>query len=298
MNKWWWLLLTILCWAAAGFAISGLRQSHGRYNGPLPRKVNRIVSMAPNLTEILFALGLDEKIVAVSNNSNYPPAAARKNKVGNFWQPSIEAVIAAKPDLVITLGFQQQRDLAERLNRLGYHCLTLKIDKINELFEAIKKMGKATGRQLAANELNLNIKKKLDKLSALMSTSNKVKVLWVIQRDPLRVAGQDTFVNELIELAGGQNAIGPTMHKYPPIGAEQVIASGVEVVIEPTMSSKDLAEQQAGALEYWSRFKNVPAAQSKRIYVIRGDTVCRLGPRIYEGVETIARCLRPELFEN
>ncbi len=298
MNKWWWLLLIILGWMAAGFAIFGFQQGQNRNDTPLPTQADRIISMAPNLTEILFALGLDDEIVGVTLGSDYPPATGKKPKVGTFWQPNIEAVIAAKPDLVITLGFDQQRNLAARLKRIGYNSLILNIEKVSELFEAIEIIGAATGKQREANELVSDITAKLNKLSALVSTNGRVKVLWVVQREPLRVAGRDTFVNEMIELAGGENAIEPTMHKYPPIGAEQVIACKPDVIIEPAMDQKDPVGQQAGALQYWSKFKNVPAVTNKRIYVIAGDTVSRLGPRLYEGTETIAQCLRPELFAD
>ncbi len=298
MNKWWWLLVIILCWAGVGFAIFDGRPDKNHCVTPLPSQVDRIVSMSPNLTEILFALGLDEKIVAVTLYSDYPPAAAKKPRVGTFWQPNIEAVIAARPDLVITLGFEQQKNLAERLKRIGYNSLILNIEKVSELFETLEKIGAATARQSEANELVCDIRKKLDNLSDLVATETKVRVLWVVQRQPLRVAGRSTFVNEMIELAGGENAIGPTVHKYPPIGAEQVIACGADVIIEPAMGHEDVAGQQDRALEYWSKFKNVPAVKNKRIYVINGDTVSRLGPRLYEGTETIARCLRPELFEK
>jgi len=298
MKKWWWLLVTILCWIGAGFVIFGTRQKRSHVVTPLPSQVNRIVSMAPNLTEILFALGLDKQIVAVSNDSDYPPQTAEKSKTGTFWHPNIEAVIAAKPDLVITLGFSQQRSLAQRLKRIGYNSLILNIEKVDELVEAIKKIGAATGKQYEANELVDDIRKKLDNLSSLLGTNNRVRVLWIVQREPLRVAGVDSFVNEMIELAGGKNAIGPTVHKYPPIGAEQVIACGADVIIEPAMEKGDLTKQRHKALQYWSKFKNVPAVRDRRVYVIDGDTVSRLGPRLYEGVETIAKCSRPELFEN
>jgi iron complex transport system substrate-binding protein len=298
MNKWLWLFLFILCWSAAGLAIFGFQQGQNYSTTPLPNQVNRIISMAPNLTEILFALGLGDKIAGVTLDSDYPPAATKKPKTGTFWQPNIETVIAAKPDLVITLGFTQQRDFAERLKRIGYKSLTLNIEKVSELFDAIRIIGISTGKQSEANELVSDITDKLDKLSKLVGTNDKVRVLWVVQREPLRVAGRDTFINELIELAGGENAIGSTLHKYPPIGAEQVIACNPDVVIEPAMNPKYTAEQQSGALEYWRRFKNIPAVTNKRIYVIDGDTVSRLGPRLYEGTEAIARCLRPELFTN
>lgn len=298
MNKWWWLLLIVLCWMAAGFAIFGPGQAQEGGAAPLPARAERIISAAPNLTEILFALGLQERIVGVTLHSDYPPAAKEKPKVGTFWQPNIEAVIAARPDLVITLRFQQQKDLAERLKRIGYRTLTVNIETVGELFEAIAKIGAAAGEQQRANELLMNIRKNLHVLSTLVDAGTKVRVLWVVQREPLRVAGRDTFVNEMIELAGGENAIGPTVHKYPPIGAEQVIACGAEVIIEPAMGGQDPAVQRQKSLEYWSRFENVPAVAERRVYVIPADAVSRLGPRLYEGVENIARCLRPELFEN
>jgi iron complex transport system substrate-binding protein len=298
MNKWWWLLLIITCWSAAGFAIFDFRQAQDSSDTPLPTRANRIVSLAPNLTEILFALGLEKEIVRVTLYSDYPPAAAKKPKAGTFWQPNIEAIIAARPDLIVTLGFEQQKNLAERLKRINYNCLTVDIEKVNDLFEVVETIGTATGKQYAANELVTNIRDNLVKLSALVGTEDKVRVLWVVQREPLRVAGRDTFVNEMIELAGGENAIGPTLHKYPPIGAEQVIVCGADVIIEPSMQQKDLTAQQNRALQYWSKFENLPAVTNNRIYVIPGDTVSRLGPRLYEAIETIAGCLRPELFEN
>jgi iron complex transport system substrate-binding protein len=268
MNKWWWLLLIISCWTAAGFAIFGPHQRQNGGDNPLPRHVDRIVSLAPNLTEILFALELDDKIVGVTLHSDYPPAATKKPKVGGFWQPNVEAVIATKPDLVVTLGFDQQKNIAERLKRIGYSSLTVGIEKVNDLFEAIEKIGAATGKQYRAKELAGDIRKKLNNLSVLVGTNDRIRVLWVVQREPLRVAGRDTFVNEMIELAGGENAIGSTIHKYPPIGAEQVIVCGAEVIIETAMQQEKPAEQQASALQYWSRFKKVPAVANKRVYVI------------------------------
>ena len=298
MNKWWWLLLSIVGWMTVGLAVSSLDGGQNSGEPALPVRVDRIVSMAPSLTEILFALGLDREIVAVTIFSDYPPAAAEKPKVGSFWQPNIEAVVAARPDLVMTLGFGQQKDIAERLKRIGYNTLAVNIEKVSDLFPAIGKIAAATGRQRQADELVGGMKDKLNALSALVGALPKVRVLWVVQRAPLRVAGRDTFVNEMIELAGGENAIERTVHKYPPIGAEQVIACGADVIIEPEMGQKDLDAQRDEALQYWRKFRNLPAVRDNRIYVIRGDTTSRLGPRLYEGTETIARCLRPHLFEN
>jgi len=298
MNKWWWLILTVSCWMVAGVAVFGHRQVRNGNCAPLPNRVDRIVSLAPNITEILFSLGLKDKIAGVTLDSDYPPEAATKPKVGTFWQPDVEAVVASRPELVITLGFEQQRILAERLKRIGYRNLTVNIEKVADLFKAIESIGMETGSQLRANELVSNIKAKLQQLATLVGAESKVRVLWVVQREPLRVAGRDTFINEMIELAGGENAIGPTVHKYPPIGSEQVVACNPEVIIEPAMGHVDVDEQRKTAIKFWSKFPHLPAVAYRRIYVIGDDTVSRLGPRLYEATETIARCLRPHLFVN
>jgi len=299
MNKWWWLLLVTLCWAGAGFTIFGVPGDQNCGDTSPPAKTGRIVSMAPNLTEILFALGLDKKVVAVSNDSDYPPEAADRKKVGTFWQPNIEAVIAAKPDLLVTLGFSQQKNLANRLKRIGYNTLTLNIEKVGELFEAIEKIGEATGKRLQAKALITDMRKKIDNLSALLTTGDRVRVLYVVQREPLRVAGRDTFINEIIELAGGESAIGPTVHKYPPIGTEQVIACGAEAIIESAVGTGDIGRQQRAAHDFWSKWPSLLAVENNRIYVIEADAVLRLGPRLPQAVEMIARCLHPDtLIQN
>ena len=144
----------------------------------------------------------------------------------------------------------------------------------------------------------LQLKDKISDVGVLLEGKERVKVLWVVQREPLRVAGRDTFVNEIIELAGGENAVGLTVHEYPPVGAEEVITCGAEVIIEPAMVKGDLAAQLESAKEYYGRYENLLAAKEGRIYVIDGDIVSRLGPRLYEAVVTTARCLRPGLFED
>ena len=260
-----------------------------------PKKPERIVSLAPNLTEILFALGLDEKIVAVSNGSDYPPEAANKERIGTFWQPNTESIIASKPDLVVTLGFEQHRAVADSLNRLGYQVLTLKIENIEQLLRAINKIGNVTGKHLEAEGLIMEIKNRiLSDERRTTSDEQRIKVLWVVQVEPLRVAGRNTFINELIELAGGKNAIGPTIQQYPPLGTEELLVSGAEVILQSAMGTSNIAEQQQAAEMFWSRWANLPAVKNNRIHIIEPDTVLRLGPRLPQGIELIARYLHPD----
>ena len=256
----------------------------------------RIASLAPNLTEILFALGLGEKVVAVSNGSDYPPEAANKKKIGTFWQPSTEAVIASKPDLVITLRTrtEQQKSVADSLKRLRFKVLSLKIEKIEGLLSAIQQIGEATGCKQRAEQLVKDISNQLNDLQLKLGSTNKVKVLWVVQNEPLRVAGRKTFINELIELAGGENAIGPTIAQYPQIGTEQLLACGAETIIQSAMGTNNITEQQQAAEMFWSKWASLPAVKNNRIYIVESDTVLRLGPRICQGIELIARCLHPD----
>ncbi|MHC4323861.1 MAG: ABC transporter substrate-binding protein, partial [Planctomycetota bacterium] len=146
MNKWSWLLLIVSCWMTVGFVMLGPEQDRNSSVSPLSNQAGRIVSLAPNLTEILFAIGLEDEIVGVTLDSDYPPEAVEKPKIGTFWQPNIEAVVAAKPSLVITLDFEQQKNLAERLKRIGYKNLTVNIEKVGDLFTAIETIGAATNR--------------------------------------------------------------------------------------------------------------------------------------------------------
>jgi len=273
----------------------------------------RIVTLAPNLTEIVFALGLGERIVGVTEDSNWPPEATTRRHVGTFWQVNLEAVLAAQPDLVVTLAFPQQRQLAERLKVVSCRCLTVKIDTITELYAAIARIGSATGRVSEAAGLITQMQADLAQIAADVGVgveADRPKVLWVVQREPLRVAGTETFANEIIRLAGGRNAIGPTMQKYPPIGVEQLMACAPDVIIEPTMrgaaasggdrptgdgasdGTVDAGVDRQAALDYWARVADVPAVRNGRVYVVEGDLVSRLGPRLADGVRRVAECVR------
>ncbi|MHC4124025.1 MAG: ABC transporter substrate-binding protein [Planctomycetota bacterium] len=267
-------------------------------NIPVSNSLQRIVSLAPNITEILFELGLGEKVVAVSNNSDYPPQAIKKTKIGSFWHPNIEAIIAAKPDIIITTSSAQQKTVAENLRRLNYKVLTVELEKSQHLWEAIGKIGAATECKYEADKLIEKIKSRINTLQSALDSNKKVRVLWVIQPEPLRVIGRKTFINELIEMANGENVIGHTVASYPLINAEEIIACNAEVIIQSAMSPKNIARQQENTCKFWSKWSHLPAVKKQKIYVIYSDTVLRLGPRLPEGLESIARYLHPKTFEK
>ncbi len=262
-----------------------------------PEQVQRIVSLAPNLTEILFALGLGKRVVAVSNNSDYPPEANSRRKVGTFWQPGVESVISARPDLILALSFPQQNSAAETFRRLKYDVLTLEIETIDGLFEAIYKIGTATESSKKARKLIEDIKQDLNAIQSKCDNCERPRVLWVVQAEPLRVAGRKTFINQIIELAGGKNAVKPGISQYPQIGTEQILTYRPEVIIHSAMSP-DLSQQRDSALTYWSRYPDLPAVRNRKIHVLEADTISRLGPRLPQGLEVVARCLQPKAFDE
>ena len=264
----------------------------------LSKPPQRIVSLSPNLTEIIFALGLGDRVVGVSNNCDWPAEAKTKPKMGSFWQPNTEVIINARPDLVVCETIEQQRAIADTLKRTRLNVLSLRVESIDELFAAIQSIGRATDSNTAAEQLATDIKKQIDQIRERTSPAQKVKVLWVMQTEPVRVAGVKTFINEIIELAGGQNAIGPTPDQYPSVGTEVILGCGAEVIIQSAMGTEEIAKQKESAEKFWSRFANLPAVKNKRIYVIDPDTVLRLGPRLPQGVQAVAKCSHPELFNQ
>lgn len=248
----------------------------------------RIVSMAPNLTEILFALGLGEHIVAVSSDSDTPPAAQNLPSVGTFWQPDLEAVIAKRPTLVVTLGFGQQTQMADKLRSVGIGTLTVNIESIDELTAAIETIGEATGQAEAARMLVENMQEQIRQIRERYAGRDRPRVMWVIQRSPLRVAGTKTFVNEMLEIVGAQNAIRPTLHQYPPIDVEQIFSARPDIIIEAVEDLDDPESQLEETRKHYGRYTRIPAIQKDRIYLVEADLASRLGPRLPGGLRLIA----------
>jgi iron complex transport system substrate-binding protein len=252
----------------------------------------RIISLAPNLTEILFALGMGEEIVGVTKNCTWPPQAKEKASVGTFWQPDIEAMLALSPTFLVNLWFDQQAAVVSRMERAGCKVLTLRIETVEQLYQAILEIGQAVGKESAAQAMVQRLKDKQNAMTQKYADiGSRPKVLWVIERYPLRAAGRNTFINELIEMAGGVNAIGPTQIQYPPINSEEVIGSMPDVIIEPVMDPEQFAQQQSSAAQFYHRYAIVPAVKNGRIHIIDGDLVSRLSPRLDEGAERIEKCL-------
>ncbi len=291
-----WLFSIIVFACLAIFVTISYNQDKASEAGPNnpPGRSVRIVSLAPNLTEILFALDLGDKIVAVCDDSDYPPKAKKLKKIGSFFKPSTEAVISCEPDLVITLWFPEQKAVAESLQRLDYNVVTVELQEMRQLAPAIEKISRAAGAEEAGERLNKQINIQLEQINREYRTTQKPKVLWVLQSEPIRVAGTKTFINEIIEMAGGQNSVGPTLQQYPQLGTETLLTCNAEVIIHSAMSKSNLAKEQKAAEHFWVKFPDLPAVKNNRIYVIDADTILRLGPRLPQGIKKVAELLHSQ----
>lgn len=262
------------------------------------KEYQRIVSLAPNLTEIVFALEAGDKLVAVSSNCDYPAEVNAIDSIGSFWSPDIEKILTKNPDLVLTLWFEKHDNIAKSLGRLGHETLVCRIETIEDLHNAILKIAKRLDIEQKGVELSKSIKTQLDAIKARSNDSPKPKVLCVVQQYPLLVCSTETFLNEIINIAGGQNVMSPTLQMYPQISAEQLMSLDPDIIIQTAVSNADIPAQQKAAQIFWSKKDYLPAVKNGKVFVVSPDLIQRLGPRIPQGIEMIAKIIHPELYEQ
>ena len=256
----------------------------------------KIISLAPGNTEILYALGLEGRLVGVTEYCGYPEAAKEKPKIGGFSTVDIERVVEIEPDLILAANIHKG-EVIPQLERLGFTVLALDPKTLDEVLEAINLIGRFTGKteeaaQLTA-EMENRIKAVTDKTSAL-SEKQRPSVFYVLWYDPLSTVAPGTRIHDLLVKAGGKNIAGG-LSGYPDISLEAVISMNPQVIIADVGhgSGEDLNYQYVLTEK---RFKDIDARQSNRIYKIDSDLVSRPGPRIIEGLESFAKFIHPELF--
>ena len=255
-------------------------------------ETQRIVSLAPTNTEILFALGLGDRVVGVTDYCNYPPEALTKPKIGGFSTVSVEKVVAQKPDLIVaSLG--NGLELVDHLRKLSMTVIVTNPQNVSGILHDITFVGKATGADDNATAL-------VDSLTARIKNTEKnastltahPKVAHIIWNDPIYVSGSGTFQDELISMAGGTNAFAGKQD-YATIGTEDFIAANPDILIVNSGTGMGGSEDSvAQYFENETRFAGVSAIKNHRVYVIDSDTVDRAGPRIVDALEIIAGDIR------
>jgi len=251
----------------------------------------RIVSMSPALTEILFALGLGDRVVGVTTYCDWPPEARRLPKIGGFVDPSVEAIVALSPDLVVVSPAAGNRDAALAIRRLGIRLEVVRCETLGEAYGAIEEIGRVCGIPTKSRETAGAIRRRVESAAARVRGVEPVPVLFCVQLDPLIAAGAGTLPSEILELAGGRNVV--TADRYPRIGIETVIVLAPEAILVARMDAPDA--DPARVLDSWKRWPSVPAVRNGRIFVIDATTALRAGPRVADAVERLAGLLHPSL---
>ncbi len=252
----------------------------------------RIISLAPSLTEALFALGLGERIAGVTTFCNYPPEALRKEKVGGYVTPSLERVVALKPDLVIGPAEGELRSFVGELTRLGTAVYIINPRSVSDVLRSIRNIGDVTSASSRAVEVVAAMQKKMQAVREKTNGLPRPRVLHVLAHNPLISSGKDTFVGDLIRLAGGTNIAESAGGKHPHLSMEEVIAQNPEVILLSSMKS-----EQAGHKEWWRRWREISAVRSNRIYTMDSDLILRSSPRIVDGLVDVAKALHPKAFQ-
>ena len=260
----------------------------------------RLISTAPSLTEILYALGLGPQVAGVTTFCRFPPDALTKPKIGTFTQPDFERILAQRPSLVFVIP--NPLDLANKLRRLGLRVEELPLDTLPQILSSITRAGELTGAQPAALRLTTQLRRDLDALRAATARRPGVSVLFIIDRTPNTLQGMfaaapGSYIDELLVAAGGRNAAPTGGGPFPKISLEQILAADPDVIIDMGDYSHGRAatpDSRARKLTLWSQFPQLRAVRLKRVYDVSSDEFVVPGPRLAQAARHLNRLLHPE----
>jgi iron complex transport system substrate-binding protein len=258
-------------------------------SGNAAKAPQRVISLAPNVTEVLYDLGLGDKVIAVSTYCNYPPAVRSKPRIGGMSNPSLETIIALRPDAVILTDDGNPREIAERLRTVGIPTHVFRARRLRDLPREIRALGAALGVPAMANRRAARIEQTMERYrrKALASKGISPKVLFIVQPEPLMVVGPETAIDDVLTVLGLRNIAAGTKNQYPRYSLEEVLRQSPDVIFL-AQSHGDMAVHYRRLLK---KLGHLEAVRRGRVYYI-GDTLLRLGPRITEGIGEIARHIR------
>lgn len=259
----------------------------------------RIVSLSPNLTQVIYALGDLDSVVGVTVYDEFPLEVVDLPKVGGWINPNYEAILALKPDLVVIMK-DQDISFGDKLRELGLKTFTAKSnDSISDILQSITDLGQMLGKEEQAQKLTGHIKTNLDQINEKNKNSSKKSVLLVVGRNPgsledIYVIGTNNYINELIELAGGENIIKNERNALK-ITKESIFSLNPEVIIEINHLKSD---REAQILEIWKSLKQVDAVKNNQVYVLSSKVLLHPSQRIVEGAQILVDILNPEIVEK
>src|SRR5262245_25411599 len=255
------------------------------------RPPQRVVSLAPSVTETIFALGYGSRLVGVTSSCDYPEEAQRVAKIGGFMSPSIEAILAKRPDLVIGVSSATDPVKAREMERLGLKVTLISLSSVSDILNSMKRVARMIGSTQVGEKLVDRITRQFSGVKTRIAPAPRRATLLLVGLRPLVAVGGKNFIDELITLAGGENIVGNAAQPWLNLPDEYVVAKAPKVIIEAGMGS-----ERSESATRWSDLKSIPAVKEGRVYAYPSDKILRPGPRIGEGLEEIARLIHPECF--
>ncbi len=255
----------------------------------VPAAPRRIVSLVPSVTEVLFAVGLGERVAGVTRFCDYPPEARGKPQVGGYSDPSVEALVGLRPDLVFAAADSTPRALVQRLEGLGVAVYVIYPKDVASAVAAVGEVARVAGAPGPGEALAARLEASVTRVAAAVAGRPRPRVVLGVMLKPLVVVAPGTLGDDLIRLAGGTNAVPKGSAPYPTWGPEALLAADPEVVIvTPHPGEPD----PTGAVKAWPELR---AVRSGRVVSVEADWVHRPGPRLVQGLEALARALHPGL---
>ena len=268
------------------------------YRDSLGRKVvlcsypKRIISLAPSITEMIYFLGLGDRLVGVTRFSCFPEEAQKKPKVGTYTYINVEKVITLDPDIVIATADGNRREDVEKLEEAGLQVYVVNPRKVNQVLDTIERVGEVCGVVHTAKRLVSSLRERVTRVVQAVRDKERPLVLLVINMKPLMSVNQSTTHHDLITLAGGQNLAGDQFITYPRLNMEEVLRKRPEVII---ISSMKKGESYERASKEWLQWPTLPAVQKGNVYLIDSDLIDRAAPRMVSGLEEMAKLIHPEI---
>lgn len=259
------------------------------------RQPARIVSLAPTVTEILFALGLGDRVVAVTEQCNYPPQVTNLPRVGGWFTPSLEKTLAARPDLVVASRGNPQQFLAA-LRRSGVPLFAVDPRTLDDIYVEIQDIARVTGAQQAAVRLMKGMQERLAAMAGALRDvpeRDRPTAFIFLQTSPIWTAGSGTFQDDAIRAAGARN-LAATKRGFAPFGVESLLAADPDFLLLSTMAGDpDRMKREVVANPV---YKRLSAVKEGRMILLDADEIMRPGPRLVNAVEAMARALYPARF--
>jgi iron complex transport system substrate-binding protein len=261
---------------------------------PSTPKPKHVVSLAPSVTETLFALGAGEQLVGICTFCDFPREVERIDRIGSYIAPNVEAIIAKAPDVVIGVPPNNPEAIAA-LRRAGLRVVIVQVDTIEQIEAAMRTIAYEAGREAQGELLLEELRQHMATVRARLEGAPQRRVLMVVGQNPLIAAGSGIFLDELITQAHGINIAADAHQQWPRLSLEVAVARRPEVIIDGSMGAEE--KDEATLLGVWRNFPELPAVRAGRLYGRRSYTLLRPGPRLAEGFEEIARLIHPERFQ-